>query len=126
MVPSALSWRERAGRYHADPQLLAGGRVPGYLAAGSTIPHRLANALYCRGLLDHDAARLLAAAERYGDASRPLLRAKALEAAAGYFIDADDRSQARAAFTTAVEVYTSLGAAADVARVQATFRAHAR
>jgi DNA-binding CsgD family transcriptional regulator/tetratricopeptide (TPR) repeat protein len=94
------------------------------LAAGSKIPHRQANALYCRGLLDRDAARLLVAAERYGDASRPLLRAKALEAAAGHFIDADDRGQARAAFTAAVEVYTSLGAAADVARLQATFRAH--
>ena len=88
------------------------------LAAESKIPHRLANALYCRGLLDRDAARLLVAAERYGDASRPLLRAKALEAAAGYFVDADDRGQARAAFIAAVEVYTSLGAAADVARVQ--------
>ena len=44
------------------------------LAAGSEIPHRQANALYCRGLLDHDAARLLAAAERYADASRPLLQ----------------------------------------------------
>ena len=53
------------------------------LAAGSEIPHRQANALYCRGLLDHDASRLLAAAERYDDAGRPLLRAKALEAAAG-------------------------------------------
>ena len=94
------------------------------LAAESKIPHRLANALYCRGLLDRDAARLLVAAERYGDASRPLLRAKALEAAAGYFVEADDRGQARAAFTAAVEVYTSLGAAADVARVQATFRVH--
>ena len=51
-------------------------------------------------------------------------RAKALEAAAGYFVDADDRGQARAAFTAAVEVYTSLGAAADVARLQAAFRAH--
>jgi tetratricopeptide (TPR) repeat protein len=94
------------------------------LAAESEIPHRLANALYCRGLLDHDGARLLAAAERYTDAGRPLLRAKALEAAAGYFVDADDRTEARAAFTAAMEVYTSLGAAADVARVQATFRAH--
>jgi tetratricopeptide (TPR) repeat protein len=94
------------------------------LAAGSEIPHRQANALYCRGLLDHDGARLLTAAERYEEAGRPLLRAKALEAAAGYFIDTGDRSQARAAFTAAVEVYTSLGAAADVARVQATFRAH--
>jgi DNA-binding CsgD family transcriptional regulator len=94
------------------------------LAAGSTIPHRQASALYCRGLLDHDAARLLAAAQRYGDASRPLLRAKALEAAAGQFVEAGDRSQARATFTDAVDVYTSLGAAADVARLQAAFRAH--
>ena len=94
------------------------------LAAESTIPHRLANALYCRAQLDHDATRLLVAAERYDDASRPLLRAKALEAAAGHFIDTDDRTQARAAFTAAVDVYTSLGAAADVARLQAGFRAH--
>ncbi len=94
------------------------------LAAESEIPHRQANALYCRGLLDHDASRLLAAAERYDDAGRPLPRAKALEAAAGEYVDADDRGQARDAFTEAVEVYTSLGAAADVARLQATFRAH--
>ena len=94
------------------------------LAAESEIPHRQANALYCRGLLDHDAPRLLAAAGRYEDASRPLLRAKALEAAAGHFVDAGDRDQARGAFTRAVEVYTSLDAAADVARLQATFRAH--
>ena len=53
-----------------------------------------------------------------------MLTAKALEASAGYFVDADDRDQARAAFTRAVEVYASLGAAADVARLQATFRAH--
>jgi ATP/maltotriose-dependent transcriptional regulator MalT len=94
------------------------------LADGSEIPHRQANALYCRGLLDHDGPGLLAAAERYGDAGRPLLRAKALEAAAREFVDADDRGAARDAFTQAVDVYTSLGAAADVARVQAAFRAH--
>jgi DNA-binding CsgD family transcriptional regulator/tetratricopeptide (TPR) repeat protein len=94
------------------------------LAAESEIPHRQANALYCRGLLDRDAPRLLAAAERYDAAGRPLLRAMALEAAADHFVDADDRDQARAAFTRAVEVYASLGAAADVARLQATFRAH--
>ncbi len=94
------------------------------LAAGSAIPHRLATALYCRGLLDHDATRLLAAAERYNDASRPLMNAKALEAAAAEFVRADDRGQARAAFARAVDVYTALGAAADVARLQAVFRAH--
>ena len=94
------------------------------LAAESQIPHREANALYCRGLLDRDGPRLLAAADRYEAAGRPLLRAKALEAAAGEFVDTDDRGQARAAFTRAVEVYTATGAAADVARLQATFRAH--
>jgi DNA-binding CsgD family transcriptional regulator/tetratricopeptide (TPR) repeat protein len=93
-------------------------------AAGSEIPHRQANALYCRGLLDHDASRLLAAADRYGDASRPLFSARALEAAAGEFVAAGDRGQARAAFTRAVEIYASLGAATDVARLQAMFRAH--
>jgi DNA-binding CsgD family transcriptional regulator len=94
------------------------------LAAESEIPHRQANALYCRGLLDQDATRLLAAAERYDDAGWPLLRAMALEAAAGHFVEAEDRGQARAAFTYAVEVYTALGAAADVARLQAAFRAY--
>jgi len=94
------------------------------LAAGSQIPHRQANALYCGGLLDQDGSRLLAAAERYDDAGRPLQKAMALEAAAKTFLDASDRSQARTAFTEAVEVYSALGAAADVARLQATFRAH--
>jgi DNA-binding CsgD family transcriptional regulator len=103
-------------------QALAGHAAA--LAAGSDVPHRQADALYCRGLLDQDPPGLLAAAERYGDAGRPLLRAKALEAAAGYFVDTDDRSQARTAFTQAVEVYSSLDAAGDVSRLQATFRAH--
>ena len=103
-------------------QALAGHAAA--LAAESEIPHRQANALYCRGLLDHDAPRLLAAAERYDEAGRPLPSAQALEAAAGEFVSADDRGPARDAFTRAVEVYTALGAAADVARLQATFRAH--
>jgi DNA-binding CsgD family transcriptional regulator len=94
------------------------------IAAGSEVPHRQANALYCRGLLNHDAAQLLAAAARYDDAGMPLWQAKALEAAAGHFVQAGDRSQARAAFNSAVNIYTSLGAAADVARLQAAFRAH--
>ena len=36
------------------------------------------------------------------------------------FIGSEDRDQARAAFIKAVEVYSSLGAAADVARLQAS------
>ena len=94
------------------------------LADGSDIPRRQANALYCRGLVDHDAPLLLAAADRYHDSSRPLLKAVALEAAAGEFIRTGDRRQARDAFTRAVEVYTSLGASHDVARIRATFGAH--
>jgi DNA-binding CsgD family transcriptional regulator/tetratricopeptide (TPR) repeat protein len=94
------------------------------LAAESEIPHRQANALYCRGLLDHDAIRLLKAAERYRDAGRPLLGAKALEAAAGAFVDSGERAPARAAFTSAVDLYASLSANRDVARLQARFRAH--
>jgi len=103
-------------------QALAGRAAT--LAAESEIPHRQANALYCRSLLDHDASQLLSAAERYDDAGRPLLSGKALEAAAGEFVRTGDRGQARIAFTGAVDVYTSLSAAADVARLQATFRAH--
>ncbi len=94
------------------------------LAAQSQIPHRQANTLYCRGLLDHDAPRLLTAAARYDDAGRPLLSAKALDAAAEEFVCGGDRGQARAAFTHAVDIYTSLGAALDAARLQARFRAH--
>jgi DNA-binding CsgD family transcriptional regulator/tetratricopeptide (TPR) repeat protein len=121
LLPDAVRLATETGAL-STAQGLAGHAAT--LAAESRIPHRQAGALYCSGLLDGDAARLLAAAERYNEASRPLQRAKALEAAAGNFIDVDDRGQARAAFTDAVEVYTSLGAAADVARVQATFRAH--
>jgi ATP/maltotriose-dependent transcriptional regulator MalT len=94
------------------------------LAAGSETPHRQANALYCRGLLEHDTAGLLTAAERYADAGRPLLSAKALEAAATEFLRGEDRDQVRAAFIQAVEIYTSLEAAADISRLQASFRAH--
>ncbi len=88
------------------------------LAAGSQIPHQEANALYCRGLFDHDASQLLAAAERYLDASRPLQRATALEAAGKELARAGHRDQARIAFAGAVEVYTLLDAAADISRLR--------
>jgi DNA-binding NarL/FixJ family response regulator len=77
----------------------------------------------CRGLADHDAARLLRAADRYAAAARPLLSAQALEAAAGGFVG-DDRDSARAAFTRALQLYGSLGAETDIARLAARFRAY--
>ncbi len=94
------------------------------LAAESRIPRRQATALYCRGLIDHDGVRLLTAAECYAEANRPLLSAQALEAAAEGFVHADERDQARGAFTRALELYGSLDAVADVARLQARFRSH--
>jgi DNA-binding CsgD family transcriptional regulator len=92
------------------------------LAENSEIPHRQANALYCSGLVEHDAQKLLTAAQRYSDASRPLLMAKAYEAAAEKFVAADDKNAARDAMGKAVAAYEGLGAQADVNRVQAAFR----
>ena len=80
--------------------------------------------LYCQGMVDRDAFVLLAAAQRYADAGRPLPRAKALEAAAECLVEADDKIRARQAFEQAVEVYEFLGAEADLNRVQSEFRAY--
>ena len=93
-------------------------------AEGSQIPHRQANALYCRGMVDGDADVLLAAAQRFADAGRPLPRAKALEAAAECLVEVEDRVGARHAFEQAMEVYEFLGAEADLNRVQAEFRGY--
>lgn len=93
------------------------------LAGKSPIPHRQASAQYCRGLIDHDPIRLLRAADRAHDACRPLLGAQALEASATAFLDDADRAAARAAYTKALDLYESLGAARDAARLQTRFRA---
>jgi DNA-binding CsgD family transcriptional regulator len=94
------------------------------LAEGAEIPSRQANALYCKGMVDQDAFVLLAAAQRYADAGRPLPRAKALEAAAEVLVNAEERTAARQAFEQAVEIYEFLGAEADLNRVQSEFRAY--
>jgi tetratricopeptide (TPR) repeat protein len=86
------------------------------LVAGSDIPHRHGNALYCQGLLHHDVAGLLAAAKYYDSAGTPLLQAKALEAAGGEFAHTG-REQSRAAFDRAMEIYASLGATVDITRI---------
>jgi tetratricopeptide (TPR) repeat protein len=89
-------------------------------ARRSPTPYRQANALYCQGLLDHAAPVLLTAAERYQDASRPLQRAMALEAAASAHARVGDREQAQAALTSATGIYTSLGASVSAARAKVT------
>jgi hypothetical protein len=82
-------------------------------------PYRQANALYCRGLVEHDAAVLLSSAERYGHVVRPLQRAKALEAAASEYVHAGDWEAAESTLAAAGEIYAWLGAVVDAARVGA-------
>ncbi|KAA2252546.1 AAA family ATPase [Solihabitans fulvus] len=94
------------------------------LGGAAAAPHRRAASRYCRGLLDDDPATLLLAADAYREAGRPLPRAAALEAAAVGFADAGDRGSARAAFTGALDLFASLGAAWDVSRLQARFRGY--
>ncbi|MEJ2858449.1 MULTISPECIES: ATP-binding protein [unclassified Saccharothrix] len=80
------------------------------LARDLDVPHRRAVAAYCRALADGDAVGLLRAAE----SGRPLLRAKALGAAAVAFAEGGDRTSARAALSHAVDVLERLGAAWDL------------
>jgi DNA-binding CsgD family transcriptional regulator len=94
------------------------------LARRSQVPHRLGAAAYCRGLLERNPSLLRQAADRYGEAGRPLLRAKALEAAALGFAQRGDRDAARAAFTNADELYDRLGANWDLAHLRAQLRQH--
>ena len=121
LLPDGVRLAARVGDT-ATGRLLA-DRAAG-LAHDTEIPHRQANALYCSGLLDNDAGRLLQAAERYHDAGRRLLQAKALEAGAGVSIAKGDRDPGRATVTRAVDIYASLGAARDVARLRALSREH--
>jgi DNA-binding CsgD family transcriptional regulator/tetratricopeptide (TPR) repeat protein len=94
------------------------------LAGRSQVPHRLAAAAYCRGLLDNDPSVMLHAAERYDVATRPLQRAKALEAAAIGFATRGDHTSARSAFTGAHDLYDGLGANWDLAHLRAQLRQH--
>jgi DNA-binding NarL/FixJ family response regulator len=94
------------------------------VAEASDVPHRQAVAPHCRGLLDHDPAPLLQAADRYRAAGRMLPRAQALEAAGVALADRGDLAGARTRFTEAYSVYSALGASWDLARTQATFRTY--
>ncbi|XVV02836.1 AAA family ATPase [Actinosynnema sp. CA-248983] len=80
------------------------------LARDLDVPHRRAVAAYCRALADGDPVGLLRAA----DTGRPLLRAKALGAAAVAFAESGDRTSARAALSHAVDVLERLGAEWDL------------
>ncbi len=119
LLPEAARLAAHTGTSGAAADIAAQAAT---LARRSQVPHRLAAAAYCRGLLDDDPALLQHAADRYGDAGRPFLRAKALEAAAVKLADRGDRRGARTAFTRADDVYDKLGAHWDLAHLRAQLR----
>jgi len=94
------------------------------MAGDSGVPHHLAIAPHCRGLVDRDPELLLTAAEHYAAAGRPLPRAQALEAAGAALAGRGDQGGARTHFTSAYAIYTELGAEWDLARTQAKFRSY--
>jgi tetratricopeptide (TPR) repeat protein len=116
IVPDAVRLAMRVGDLNTAQAITT--QATDFAATWET-PSVQGNSLYCRGVLGHDAPLLLAAAERYERAGRPLLRAKALESAAAAHADAGVLDRARVALTSAIRVYTWLGARADVARTEA-------
>ena len=94
------------------------------LARGSRPVYRQASAAHCRGLIERDAARMIDAARGYGTVGRPLPQAQALEAAAVALAESKEVAAARACYNDAFAGYQALGAAWDIARIQATFRAY--
>jgi DNA-binding CsgD family transcriptional regulator len=97
-------------------------------AADDPAPHRTAAAQHCRGLLAADPDLLLAAADSYQHAGRPLPQAQALEAAAALLAERADRADwagaARPPFAAAFDIYAALGADWDITRLRARFRRH--
>jgi hypothetical protein len=92
-------------------------------AVPAETPFVQGNSLYCQGMLGHDAHLLLAAADQYQRASRPLFQAKALEGAASAYARLGKAEQAQAALTGATEIYGWLGVPEAAARTQAAFEA---
>jgi DNA-binding CsgD family transcriptional regulator len=87
-----------------------------------THPGTVAAVGRCRGTLLGDPAPLLAAAGYYRDVGRRPELAQTLEDAAVLLAERGDVDAARAAFTEAVDVYTNLGAAWTLRRIDARLR----
>src|SRR5262249_50899475 len=79
---------------------------------------------YCRGLSDNDPGLLLTAAHQYEKAGRPLPRAQALEAAGMALAANGDTADATVALSSAVTVYSELGADWDLTRTRAALHAY--
>jgi DNA-binding CsgD family transcriptional regulator len=85
-------------------------------------PHVRATALLCRGVVEADPARLLRAAQSFGEAGWPLHAGYAYEEAAVVLATADSLAPAREALGSAVSCYDRLAAAWDIDRAQARLR----
>ncbi len=87
-------------------------------------PPLLATARHCHGLLDADAALVLAGADTFRALGRPVELAWALEDVAVILAHHGDLAAARAAYTEAAEHYTALGADWDALRADTRLRPH--
>jgi DNA-binding CsgD family transcriptional regulator len=79
-------------------------------------------AAHCRGLVESDPAALMAVADTYLPATRPLHRALALEDAAVVYAKRTELRAARAAAIEALDLYEALGASWDIRRAVARLR----
>src|SRR5262245_35158080 len=86
------------------------------------VPLFIGVAAYARGILERDAAALVAAAELLESLSRPLLYAAAAEDAGTELADADRVDEAIAQFNSAFDTYVSCEAFADARRVGRALR----
>ncbi|CAM2786299.1 helix-turn-helix transcriptional regulator [Mycobacterium simiae] len=87
-----------------------------------TVPLFAAVAGYARGILEHDAQALVAAAESLRSSSRPLLFASAAEDAGGELSRAQRDAEALDQLNAAFDTYIECGAIADARRVGRTLR----
>ncbi|MBK9179830.1 MAG: DUF2791 family P-loop domain-containing protein [Acidimicrobiales bacterium] len=92
-------------------------------AEGSTVPSVVAAAHRCRGLVDRDPDRLLAAAAVLEGTGRPLERAAAAVEAALALADRGRPDDLRGLLAPALATYASVGATLDADRVRAALRA---
>jgi DNA-binding CsgD family transcriptional regulator len=107
-----------------DDPALARAATEFCVAEAERLPalNRQAAALVCRGLMAADPQPVGSAADIFGRIDAPLFRAHALENAGVLLARRGDMPAARAASTGAIEIYTGLGAAWDIRRLNTRLR----
>jgi DNA-binding CsgD family transcriptional regulator len=112
-LAAAAGDQDRVGELAVATQTLA-AELPSGTTSGI--------ARLCRGLADNDPDLLLAAAEIFGQAGRPLFEGYAYESGAAILAQRGQGGQAREALDKALALYTQLDAAWDIARLEARLR----